>query len=69
MPKLSYIAVGGLFLFIGFLIPFLMVIRLIEPNLIILILTYIISIIGLVLGLYGVIEKYVKHIRSRDDSL
>lgn len=69
MDRVSYIAISGTLLFIAFLIPFLMVIRVLEPSLIILIITYIISIIGLVLGIYGVIEKYLKRIREEGQDL
>uniref|UniRef100_A0A7J3QDU1 Uncharacterized protein n=1 Tax=Ignisphaera aggregans TaxID=334771 RepID=A0A7J3QDU1_9CREN len=60
MVRPSYIATGMLLLFIAFIIPFLMVIKILESNLMLLIIAYIISLIGLVLGIYGVIEKYSK---------
>ncbi|MEM2220349.1 MAG: hypothetical protein QXG40_05260 [Ignisphaera sp.] len=62
MAKPSYIVIGGLFLLIAFLIPFLMVIRVLESSLVVLIIAYIMSVIGLVLGIYGVVEKYSKRI-------
>uniref|UniRef100_A0A7C5UUN8 Uncharacterized protein n=1 Tax=Ignisphaera aggregans TaxID=334771 RepID=A0A7C5UUN8_9CREN len=60
MVRPSYITTGMLLLFIAFIIPFLMVIKILESNLMLLIIAYIISLIGLVLGIYGVIEKYSK---------
>ncbi len=66
MGRMPYITIGGTLLFIAFLIPFLMVIRILEPNLILLIIVYTISIIGLVLGIYGVIEKYSKWVQEQE---
>jgi len=60
MVRPSYITTGMLLLFIAFIIPFLMVIKMLESNLMLLIIAYIVSLIGLVLGIYGVIEKYSK---------
>lgn len=64
MAKPSYIVIGGFFLLIAFLIPFLMVIRVLKSSLVVLIIAYIMSVIGLVLGIYGVVEKYSKRIRD-----
>lgn len=54
-PKEVYeILVGLLMLLVGFILPYLMVIRVIVPNLELSLFSYAISLIGLVLGLHGI---------------
>ncbi|MCS7110885.1 MAG: hypothetical protein N3D82_02210 [Ignisphaera sp.] len=64
MAKIPYITIGGALLLIAFLIPFLIVIRVLDSSIIVLIVAYVVSIIGLVLGIYGVAEKYSKRFRG-----
>lgn len=64
MARVPYTALGGVLLLIAFLIPFLMVIRVLEANLATLIVVYIVSIVGLVLGMYGLAEKYLAQFRE-----
>jgi disulfide bond formation protein DsbB len=46
-----------------------MVIKILESNLMLLLIAYIISLIGLVLGIYGVIENIQKYFRELDNSI
>jgi disulfide bond formation protein DsbB len=62
MVRPSYIATSILLLSIAFTLSLLMVIRILESNFVLLFIVYIISLIGLVLGIYGVSEKYFRRL-------
>ena len=58
MPKRSKevyeILIGFCFMLIGFMLPFLMVIKIIESSIELSLFSYAISLIGLALGLHGI---------------
>lgn len=58
------IALSFVFLLVGFLVPFLMVLQLLEPGLVLSFAAHFLSLAGLVLGLYGAF--YHSSSRGRD---
>lgn len=56
MAPIKLIALGVILLIIGFLLPFLMVIRVLEPSFFLSFLSYASSLVGLILGLLGAIQ-------------
>lgn len=53
---LKLIALGVILLLIGFLLPFLIVIGVLEPGFVLSFLSYASSLVGLILGLLGAIQ-------------
>jgi hypothetical protein len=63
MTSLTIIAIGLMLLFAGFLFPFLMVLRVLEPGFALSFLAHTASLIGLLVALYGTIE----YVNSRNE--
>ena len=61
------ILVGLVLLLIGFLLPFVMVLRLVEPTLPLGFVSYLASFMGLVIGLYGVVTIGVARRKKHDE--
>ncbi len=53
---LKLISLGVILLLIGFLLPFLMVIRVLQPGFALSFLSYASSLVGLILGLFGALQ-------------
>jgi hypothetical protein len=66
MSPATSLAVGVVLILIGFLIPFLMVLRILESGLVLTFSAYGASLVGLVLSLYGV-SRY-RNGREGDES-
>ena len=58
VSSLNLIIVGGLLLVIGAVLPFLMVTQIIESTLALNFVSAIASLLGMVIGLYGLFEYY-----------
>ncbi len=56
MSSLTIIAIGVVLLLAGFLLPFLMVLRVIEPGFALSFLAHLSSIVGLLAALYGIFD-------------
>lgn len=54
MTSLQMIILGGFLLLLGVIIPFLMVMQVITPTLLLSFLSHISSVLGMALGLYGI---------------
>lgn len=61
------ILIGLALLLIGFLLPFVMVLRLVEPTLLLGFVSYLASFMGLVIGLYGVVTIGVARRKKHDE--
>jgi len=61
------ILVGLVLLLVGFLLPFVMVLRLVEPTLLLGFVSYLASFMGLVIGLYGVVTIGVARRKKHDE--
>jgi uncharacterized membrane protein YuzA (DUF378 family) len=61
------ILVGLALLLVGFLLPFVMVLRLVEPTLLLGFVSYLASFMGLVIGLYGVVTIGVARRKKHDE--
>ena len=67
MPNaVTFIAVGFVLILAGFLVPFLMVLRLLEPGFVLSLSVHFASLGGLVLALYG--ASHYTSWRKREDS-
>jgi hypothetical protein len=64
MSSLTIITIGLVLLLAGFLLPFLMVLRVVEPGFALSFLAHTASLIGLLVVLYGTIE-YVNRWREK----
>ena len=62
-----FIIIGFFLVLIGFVVPLLMVIRLIEPSFFLGFVSYGASVVGLLLGLFGAVEIYMRRKRADDD--
>jgi hypothetical protein len=65
MTPATSLAVGFVLILIGFLVPFLMVLQILESSLMLTFSAYGASVVGLVLSLYGV--SHYSSSRSGDD--
>ena len=65
MSPATSLAVGFVLIFAGFLLPFLMVLQILESGLVLNVSAYCASLVGLVLSLYGV--SHYSSARERDD--
>ena len=54
MSPVTSLAIGFALILAGFLLPFLMVLRVLEPGLLVSFSAYFSSLVGLVLALYGI---------------
>jgi hypothetical protein len=61
------ILIGFLLVLIGFVVPLLMVIRLIEPGFLLGFASYGASVVGLILGLFGAVEIYMRRKKADND--
>ncbi len=61
------ILIGLVLLLVGFLLPFVMVLRLVEPTLLLGFVSYLASFMGLVIGLYGVVTIGVARRKKHDE--
>ena len=66
LSPVQMMIIGFILLVIGFVLPFVMVLRLIEPTLLLGFVSYLTSLVGLVIGLMGVVF-YGRVQRSKDD--
>jgi hypothetical protein len=64
----KFIIGGFVLVLIGFVVPLLMVIRIIEPGLLLGFASYGASVVGLLLGLFGAVEIYMRRKRADNDS-
>jgi hypothetical protein len=64
----KFIIIGFVLVLIGFVVPLLMVIRLIEPGFLIGFASYGASVIGLLLGLFGTVEIYMRRKKADNDT-
>lgn len=65
MSPVTSLAIGFALILAGFLLPFLMVLQVLESGLVLSISAYCASLVGLVLSLYGV--SHYSSARERDD--
>ena len=65
MSPATSLAVGFVLILAGFLLPFLMVLQILESGLVLNVSAYCASLVGLVLSLYGV--SHYSSARERDD--
>jgi hypothetical protein len=65
MTPATLLAVGFVLILIGFLVPFLMVLQILEPSLMLTFSAYGASLVGLVLSLYGL--SHYSSSRGGDD--
>ncbi|HEY70094.1 MAG TPA: hypothetical protein G4O08_05870 [Anaerolineae bacterium] len=61
-----FILIGFVLVLIGFVVPLLMVIRLINPGFLLGFASYGASVVGLLLGLYGALDIYLRKKADND---
>jgi Co/Zn/Cd efflux system component len=66
LPPWQMMLIGFLLLVIGVVLPFAMILKLIEPTLLLGFVAYLASFMGLVMGLVGVILHTAGQRRNRD---
>jgi hypothetical protein len=62
----AIIIIGFVLVFLGFLLPLLMVIKVLESTMFLNFFSYIVSVLGIFLGLIGAAQMAVEAKRSRD---
>jgi hypothetical protein len=65
-PQLMWL--GFILLVIGFLLPFLMVLRLLEPTLLLNFIAYFASLFGLIIGVIGLVTYTQVRKKGKDES-
>jgi membrane associated rhomboid family serine protease len=65
-PRLMWL--GFILLVIGFLLPFLMVLRLLEPTLLLNFVAYFASLFGLIIGVIGIVTYTQVRKKDQDES-
>jgi hypothetical protein len=66
--SLQLILIGFVLLVIGFLLPFLMVLRLLEPTLPLNFIAYFASLFGLIIGVIGIVTYTQVRKKDKDES-
>ncbi|MGD8813463.1 MAG: hypothetical protein PVI78_03205 [Anaerolineales bacterium] len=62
-----FILIGFVLVLIGFVVPLLMVIRVIQPGFLLGFVSYGASVVGLLLGLFGAVEIYLRKKANNDN--
>jgi membrane associated rhomboid family serine protease len=65
---LRLIWLGLILLVVGFLLPFLMVLRILEPTLLLNFVAYFASLFGLIIGLIGIVTYTQVRKKDKDES-
>jgi len=66
LSPLQLMVIGFVLLVIGFILPFLMVLRILEPALLLGFIAYLSSLLGLVLGVIGIVMFGGAHRHHKD---
>ena len=57
---------GFIMLVVGFVLPFVMVLRIVEPTLFLNFFAYLVSLFGLIIGFVGVVQYGTLHRKDKD---